>query len=161
MNTRDFGPCLCGDTACPSCGTAQGTLPEDAPRDRAADLVTFADRLHEAAVALQAAEDAWPTDAEGYLVPTGVEIGHYPEGWPSFDEVCSMMAAWASSAASKAADAVERAERAARFEAVSRAFRAVETADRKVQLTRGQAERRAAMFGQTGKVRPDGRIVKR
>lgn len=24
---RDFGPCLCGDTACPSCGAAQGTWP--------------------------------------------------------------------------------------------------------------------------------------
>lgn len=25
---RDFGPCLCGDPLCPSCGRAMGTYPE-------------------------------------------------------------------------------------------------------------------------------------
>jgi hypothetical protein len=41
--TRSSGPCLCGDTECPRCGTAQGTLDprpweqDDEPSDEPSD----------------------------------------------------------------------------------------------------------------------------
>jgi len=64
--------CMCGDTGCPSCGTAQGTL---ATGD---EQMALAKAAHKVANAMVELRDAW-IDAEGcdaYGHPT--EIGDYP-----------------------------------------------------------------------------------
>jgi len=63
-------------------------------KEKSAELKRFAELVSLAANAMQDAEDAWPTDDEGCLVPTFAE---YPEEWASFDEVCADMRAWAVS----------------------------------------------------------------
>lgn len=68
---RSFGPCMCGDTECPSCGAAQGTLTRlDAIlHDMDAD-----GKPQRFQYLSQALHQAWQTKATGYIVTPKSEV---------------------------------------------------------------------------------------
>ena len=60
-----YGPCMCGDTQCPSCGPAQGNSRCPACRTWADDGCECSDEMIEAAGKAQAeADDAFAADIE-------------------------------------------------------------------------------------------------
>lgn len=70
---RNTGPCLCGDTQCPSCGTAQGTLEEDRTVEQLRALAVFyvgEDAVRDAEhnpIGVSASDWSDPAEWEGYL----------------------------------------------------------------------------------------------
>jgi hypothetical protein len=62
--SRYIGPCLCGDTECPECGSLQGTLSQGRKRERPAPAYT-AREVREAVLVLSGHGPPGPTGPEG------------------------------------------------------------------------------------------------